>query len=272
MDFFGTEKYFRNRAPESIQRFEEALDRTSNREWFMSSDNVYLVKSELIVRGVQFDDLELRAKMGVWARKNKIDLKFSAESNSTRQSNPVLVRKAINASFIKYAQGEFTSFDKPLDNRVRMQEYKNQPSATNRISDNDYNDTFDSETVIQDGILTKSRFDEPDHATFQSKCTNQMTACDVRNMDVYDPKYDRDLYAQAIGMSMKRQRRNDMQKYMHARHVYGYKESEDNPDGYRTADADRSSLDNLSRGFDMSKFVRNANNSRRPESALQFQS
>lgn len=270
MNFFGTEKYFQNRSPKSIQQLEGSVSNASMREWFMTINNRAHLKATLTQKGINCDSLELQAKMGVWARKNKIHEKYSSDHNSTGNQNYTITLSAINQQFIHDMQGKISSFDRPLEGNVRVQEYKNKPImySNNNAS---YNDIEDSETVIQDGVLTKSRFDEPNHLQFESKKSSMMTATDMQTLDVYDPNYDRDLYAQAIGLSMKRQRRNDMQKYMHKRHVYGYYDGEGNADGYRSAESERASLDNLSRGFDMSKFRKYANNAKRPESSLQFQ-
>lgn len=268
MDFFGTEKYFQNR---TYSQNQTVIETRSMKEWFMDEQNCDNVLSQLTHRGIQFNDLELRAKMGVWARKNKIHLQQSSDNYIIGHNDLTILLKSINAKFINETFGEFTSMDKPIDNRIRVQTYKNHTTGYKVNPNNDFNDVSESETVIQDGILMKSNFDEPDHEIFETKKSTMMTASDYKNLDVYDPKYDRDLYVQAIGMSMKRQRRNDLQKYMHKRHVYGFKESDSNPDGYRSAESDRASLDNLSRGFSMKKFIANANNLKRPESMYQFQ-
>jgi len=270
MNFFGTEKYFQNRSPESIQRFEETVSNASMRDWFMTINNRAHLKATLTQKGINYDSLELLAKMGVWARKNKIHEKYSTDYNTTANQNYTVVLSAINQQFIHDMQGQISSFDKPLDSDVRVQEYKNKPTMYSN-SNTSFNDIEDSETVIQDGVLTKSRFDEPDHEVYEIKKSSMMTAADMQNLDVYDVNYDRDLYTQTIGLCMKRQRRNNMQKYMHKRHIYGYHEGEGNADGYRSAESERASLDNLSRGFDMSKFRKYANNAKRPESAFQFQ-
>lgn len=264
MDFFGTEKFFQNRTLNPIP--EETV-----KGLFMSASNRAHLKAELAQQGIQIDTLELQAKMGVWSRKNKINDKYSSDSNATRNENQVIVVQSLNSQFINDIKGQQSSFDKPLQTSVRVQEYKNIRTLMNSPNSASFNDTGNDETVIQDGVLTACKFNEPDHLSFESKKATYMTVADYQVLDVYDPKYDRDLYAQAIGMSMKRQRRNDMQKYLHKRHVYGYHNGEGNADGYRSAESERASLDNLSRGFDMSKFRRHANNIKRPESAYQFQ-
>lgn len=261
MNFFGTEKFFQNRTLKPIP--EETV-----KGLFISASNRAHLKALLLQHGIQLDTLELQAKMGVWSKKNKIQDKYSSDNNATRNTNHVMIVESLNSQFMHDVKGCVSSFDQPLQNRVCVQEYKNIGLSSNNT---DFNDTGNNETVIQDGVLTSCKFVEPDHATFQTKKATAMTSQDYQNMDVYDFKYDRDLYAQAIGLSMKRQRRNDMQKYMHKRHVYGYHDNEGNADGYRSAESERASLDNLSRGFDMSKFRRYANNIKRPESAYQFQ-
>lgn len=267
MDFFGTEKFFQNRT--SSQNYIDFDDRNL-KELFMDQENVDQLATSLRHFGMVFEDLELRAKMGVWAKKNKVEFTFNYDRNSTKQNDNSLLLKAINSKFIESAQEFHSTFHKPLHNKICAQKYKNIPVSYSPNPQN-YNDVFDSETVIQDGVLQKSNYDEPDHRVVEHKSTKYMTANDFRNMDVYDSNYDRDLYTQTIGLSIKRQRRNDMQKYMHKRHTQGFYEGGASSEGFRVAEADRASLDNLSRGFSMQKFIKNANNLKRPESRNQFQ-
>lgn len=244
MDFFGSEKYFNNRTPNSVHKLEYELESRTPSDWFMSPNNKKYLNYRIIKEKLNIDEISLTSSMAIWAKKNKINKLYNAEYNTTRNNDYMVILDSMNSSFMSYLKEKFKLFD-TLSNTQYIRQYREQSSM-----------------VIQDGILQKTGYDEED--LLEKKKLSHMTADDFRNMDVYDPTYDRDLYTQTIGLAMKRSRRNNMQKYMHNRHT------DFDVDGLRVKENDRASLDNMVRGFDMSEFRKYADNSKRPISRYQF--
>jgi hypothetical protein len=120
--------------------------------------------------------------------------------------------------------------------------------------------------IILDEILQPARYEDDGVDTMVVKKASEMTAADMRNLNVYDPTYDRDLYAKTIGLALKRNGKNRFQKNMHARH-----NDRGDTEGWRSKDEDMGSRGNLVRKFDMSEFRKYAVNAHRPLSHNQFQ-
>jgi hypothetical protein len=251
MNFFGSEKYFSNRTPNSVRKLEHILDTRKPSEWFLSPNNKQFLTSRLLKEKMHVDEITLYSTMNIWSKKNKIDALYNAEYNSTCNDDHITLLDSINQRFISFMHEKYGRVSTPLENSAYIQQYKNH--------------NFDDEVVVQDGILQATN-PYPSEDKFEKKKYTDLSFEDMRNMDVYDPTYDRDLYAQSIGLVMKRSRRNtNIQKYMHKRNT------DYDLDGLQTKENDRASLDNMVRGFDMSEFRRNANNSKKPISRYQHQ-
>lgn len=264
MNFFGSEKFFKNRTPQSVHKLVNELDTRIPLEWFMAPNNKKYLEAQLIRYNVILDEIGLHSSMNNWSKKNKINNRYNADQNSTGVNDYMVVLDSINSDFISYIREKNACFDQPIQSRRSIIQYKNTP---NLMSDNndlsDYN-TINGDSVIQDGVLQQTRYGD-DRETYAMKKSSEMTVDDIKNLDVYDPTYDRDLYTKTIGLAMKRSRRNNFQKNMHARHT------DFETEGWRSKDADMGSRDNLIRGYDMSEFKKYAVSSRRPVSRDQFQ-
>lgn len=245
MNFFGSEKYFNNRTPASVRKLEAEIDSRTPKDWFLALNNREYLKSRIIKQKMNIDEITLTSNMAIWAKKNKIETLYNAaDANIINQNDYITVLDANNQKFMSYLSEKFTIFDAPLSNTASVRQYKNS-----------------GDLVIQDGILQRVGGNEdPDDEIMEKKKFSHMTAQDIQNMDVYDPTYDRDLYAQTIGLSMQRNRRNNLQKNMHKRHT------DFDVDGLQSKEDEC-----MVRKFDMSEFRRNANNSKKPISRFQFQ-
>jgi hypothetical protein len=261
MNFFGSEKFFKNRTPQSVHKLVNELETRTPTEWFMAPNNKKYLASQLLRYNIILDEIGLHSNMNNWAKKNKINNRYNADQNATGVNDYMVVLDSINSDFISHVREKNSYFDQPIQGQRNIIQYKNTP---NLISDsNDYN-IINGDSVIQDGVLQQTRYSD-DREAYVMKKSSEMTADDIKNLDVYDPTYDRDLYAKTIGLAMKRSRRNNFQKNMHARHT------DFETEGWRSKDEDMGSRDNLIRGFDMSDFKKYAINSKRPVSRDQFQ-
>jgi hypothetical protein len=215
MNFFGSEKYFRNRTPEKSQdNINNILDQ-SNTSIFLRDENKEYLYKQLKVMGVELDDMiELHSSMVIFAKK------FSINNLRIIGNDKNVLLNSINKKYIHYMSDKFAPFEAALSSQVNI--------------------------------------------GHQQKKHDELTADDMKNIDIYRPSHDRDLYMETIGMCAKRSRRNGLQKYMHSRHV------ETDLEGLQARETDRASLDNLVRGYDMSDFILNANSSKKPISRYQI--
>lgn len=237
MNFFGSEKYFNNRTPLSVLKLEAELDSRTPKDWFLAPNNREFLKSRIIRQKIPIDEITLASNMAIWAKKNKLEELSNAEYNATENNDYMTILNQNNQNFMNYLGTKFSLFGAPQSNHANIRQYRNS----------------DENMVVQDGILQDTSYKGP---VIEKKKYSEMTAEDIRNMDVYDPTYDRDLYAKAIGVTMKR---NKFQKTMHKRRVdFDVKEL-------------KSSHESLVRRYDMSEFRRNANSSKKPISRYQFQ-
>ena len=249
MDFFGSEKYFNNRTPNSVRRLERDIECKTPTDWFMECSNRKYLHKRIQLGGLNIDEISLMSAMNIWAKKKKINALFNADFNVTNNQDNTTVVGSINKEFLNHMNEKHGIFNSGLSNKANIRQYKEK-------QEDDY--------VIQDGILQKTSDDSADDRIV-SKKFSEMTVNDFRNLDVYDPSYDRDLYVQTIGLGMQRSRRNNIQKYMHKRNT------DYELDGLQAKDSDRASLDNLVRGYDMSEYVRHANSRKKPISRHQIQ-
>lgn len=260
MNFFGSEKYFANRTPESVNNLDSAIDNRTAAGWFLKQKNRNYLQNRIIREKINVDEISLIASMNIWAKKNKLHSK-NLKCEVTGITDYLTATDQLNQQFLNHLRERFGSFT-PLSNTHNIIQ-QNNTYTTDEDDLSNYN-MINGKSVIMDGMLVRT--DQDQEGQLMQKSATYMTAEDIRNIDVYDPTYDRDLYTQTLGMVNKRSRRNNMQKYMHRRHI-----DYDASDGFRAKEDDRASLDNLVRGFDMSEFRRYAVNSHRPISRYQFQ-
>lgn len=232
MDFFGSEKYFQNRSPNSVIKLENTLNTRTAMEWFTSANNRKYLQAQLIAYHIRMDELSLQSSMAIYGKKKNINSLYNAEVSNTGVKDYTVVLDSVNKDFINYIRVSNGCFDQPLQNTQRVRQYRDQEL---------------DQPVIQDGVLTHMTQDD-DH--YETKRYTDMTASDFQNMDIRRNEAETDLYAQTFGLAMKRSRRNNMQKYMHGRHT------DYDLDGLCSKDNNRSSLDNLVRGFNMKDFIR----------------
>lgn len=247
MDFFGSEKYFNNRTPNSIHNLERNLECKTPSEWFMECNNRKHIIKRLRIHGLNIDEISLMAMMDIWAKKKKINALFNADINATGNQDPATLVSAINKEFLNHVDEKYGIFCAAQSNKANIRQY---------------GEKQEHEYVVQDGILQKTMTADE---RVVSKKFSEMTVNDFRNLDVYDSSYDRDLYAQTIGMGMQRSRRNNLQKYMHKRNT------DYDLDGLQARESDRAILDNMVRGYDMSEYVKHANSRKKPISRYQIQ-